>query len=321
MEQRNIEQIDHKNGVNKILVGWIIFFIIERQKILKRKQAGQTPYTEDPIFNEYRFCNVDREDDRVTTWIRDNIRVPYADHKDLWLMLALARWINWPPTLAELVESKYWFGKPDFSLQGLADVMLERQKRGEKIYTGSYMIRAESDKNSPFIDKTKHEFVCLKVIGQLVEDRERIEAVLNKPDCTLQEFNHLITSYVNWGGFMSYELVTDLNHTRYLENASDRYTWLNPGPGFVRGANRLMGLPLNGNLSEKASNEYALQVIEHAHKLYDEGVIPNDLIDKSQIDMRCIESAHCEMDKYLRVLTGEGKPRAKFHSHEQYYNI
>lgn len=303
---------------------WILYFITERQSILRNKQAGlpKFEWTEDPIFAEYRFCNVDREDDRVTAWMRENIRVPHADHPDLWLMLALSRWINWPPMIDELIKSEYWFGKPNFSLQGMADIMLARHQRGEKVYTASYMINTETDKSSPFKDKTKHEFVCCKVVGQLLADRVRIESELNKPDYTLEQACLLFQEYANWGGFMSYELVTDLNHTRYLKDAPDRYTYANLGIGANRGMNRLKGeSKLEKINSQEVWNVHCVGVLKAVHKAYDEGLIPNHLIDKHQIDARCIESAHCEIDKYLRVKTGEGKPRSKYKSHSKYYAV
>lgn len=306
-------------------LGQILYFIVERQTILRKKQDGcpKFEWTEDPIFAEYRFCNVDREDDRVTAWLRENIRIPYADHPDLWLMLALSRWINWPPTIAELIESEYWFGKPNFSLQGMSDIMLVRQNRGEKVYTASYMINTEGDKTSIYRNKTKHEFICCKVVGQLVADRDRIEAELLSPDYTLEQACNLIQEYANWGGFMAYELVTDLNHTRYLKDAPDKYTWSNPGIGACRGMHRIKGETdrLERNTSSLEWNEHANKVLKAVHLAYDRGLIPNDLISKEQLDARCIESAHCESDKYLRVKTGEGKPRAKYKSHAKHYFV
>lgn len=321
MNNKHLIDIKHEYDFD---LGWILYFIAERQSIMLKKNSGlpKFEWTEDAIFSEYRFCNVDREDDRVTTWLRDNIREPFADHPDLWLMLALSRWINWPPMIEELVKSKYWFGKPEFSLQGLADTMLERHKRGEKVYTASYMINTEGDKTSPYRNKTKHEFVCCKVVGQLLADRDRIEKELSKPKYTLEAACNLFQEYSNWGGFMAYELVTDLNHTRYLENAPDRYIWSNQGIGANRGMNRLTGkTKLEKNWGQEVWNEYSLKVIKAVHKAYDEGLIPNHLISKSQIDARCIESAHCEMDKYLRVKNGEGRPRSKYNTHSKFYAV
>lgn len=297
-------------------LGRILYFFAERQSILKKKLAGEPrPWTTDPIFDEYRFCNVDRMDDAVTIWIQENIVKPYKDHPDLWLMLAFARWVNWPPTLAEMVQSGVWFGDHDHSLEALADAMQARQDRGEKVYTGAYMIRAESNKTVPWFNKSKHWFICNIVVGNLINNRVELEALLNEPGCTLEEFHTALVNFPNWGGFMAYEVVTDLNHTRYLKDAPDRYTWTNPGPGFMRGMNRLTGQPLNKIQNMEASNIYARSVLEGILWAYDTGLIPNDLFERHQLDMRAVESAHCETDKYLRVLNGEGRPRSRYVHH------
>ena len=43
-----------------------------------------------------------------------------------------------------------------------------------------------------------------------------------------------------FGGFHSYEIVTDLRHTYLLENASDINLWANIGPGCRRGLARII---------------------------------------------------------------------------------
>jgi hypothetical protein len=80
----------------------LFYWVREREEIRKRKEMGLDPssWTVDPILSTYRFCNVRREDDRGTVWIRKHIREPFAGHPHLWFMLCIARQINWPETLA-----------------------------------------------------------------------------------------------------------------------------------------------------------------------------------------------------------------------------
>src|SRR5258708_3921474 len=83
----------------------LFYWVREREGIRQRKDAQmQRPlWTQDGILSAYRFCNVRREDDRVTAWVRLNIRQRFVGHPHLWLMLAIARQINRPDTLAELI--------------------------------------------------------------------------------------------------------------------------------------------------------------------------------------------------------------------------
>ena len=93
------------------------YWMRERYAIWERRGRGQPkPWTSDPILQRFRFCNVFRELDTVTIWINENIRKPFADHEDLWFMLAIARTINLPATLKELIESPdAWPAAKNFS--------------------------------------------------------------------------------------------------------------------------------------------------------------------------------------------------------------
>src|SRR5437868_3600415 len=87
----------------------LITWVEERERIRVRKESGAPPpWTDDAILATYRFCNVRRENDRVTVWVRENIRERFAEHPYLWLMLCIARQINWPDTLADLIFNGAW---------------------------------------------------------------------------------------------------------------------------------------------------------------------------------------------------------------------
>ncbi|HAT63685.1 MAG TPA: hypothetical protein DCS66_03655, partial [Flavobacteriaceae bacterium] len=72
-------------------------YINERHSIyLKRQKRDPFPWTEDEILQTFSFCNVFRELDTVTIWLRQNWREPYADHPNLPFAMSMARQINWP---------------------------------------------------------------------------------------------------------------------------------------------------------------------------------------------------------------------------------
>ena len=85
-------------------------FMVERHNIFIKKEINNEPYpwSTDPILTEYSFCNVYRELDKVTIWIRENWREPYADHRNLPFAMAVARQINWPDTLEEIGFPDIW---------------------------------------------------------------------------------------------------------------------------------------------------------------------------------------------------------------------
>lgn len=274
--------------------------------------------TDDPVLRQYRFCNVFRELDRVTVWIRKNIREWYADHPHLWLMLAIARTINWPHTLEDLIHNSSsgyndlacWPDHNQFVPEDLGRALDIRKAAGEKVYTGAYMIRAHR-KGDPWGLWTKQQYVARIVIGRLWEDREHWELLLNgdvppgrRP--TLEDvwmrFQH--PRYIGWGPFMAYQVVVDMRHTRYLRDAPDINTWAALGPGSRRGLNRLAGRPLGYNLSQEEGLEEMLSIWGEQDR-YRAPWVP-------RIELSDIQNCLCETDKYLRVKQGEGRPRALY---------
>ena len=84
-------------------------YINERHAIYLKRSIGEPfPWTDDEILQTYSFCNVYRELDKVTVWIRENWKEPYADHPNLPFAMAVARQINWPDTLQEIGFPEHW---------------------------------------------------------------------------------------------------------------------------------------------------------------------------------------------------------------------
>jgi hypothetical protein len=284
------------------------YWMAERHKIYLRKRDGaEPPWTKDPILQQYRFCNVFRELDTVTIWIRENIREPYADHPNLWFMLAVARTFNWPPTLQKIMDTGMW-PEERWHWKQVAILLDQMMDQGEKVYTGAYMIRAESDPKNIWYDHSKQKYITGCVLGQLWEDRRRIHQRLESLEGKwLKTVHAFFTQYHGWGPFMSYELVTDLRHTRYLNEALDITNWANAGPGALRGLNRLMGLDPSTPMTQQDANDIMYNLLVQCHK-HEELCFMLDEIP----EMRDIEHSLCETDKYLRVKNGEGRPRAKY---------
>lgn len=276
------------------------------------KDGKMTALSRDPILQQYRFCNVFRELDRVTAWIRYNIRRRYSNHPQLWLMLAIARYINWPETLEKLInleEYGAWPSSPDFSPRKLGDALDDISASGSKVYTGAYMIRAESNPNAEWYSWTKQQYIARIVIGRLWEDREAWTAMLeDQPEGGLsmraiwEQFQH--PRYIGWGPFMAYQVCVDLRWTPYLQNAPDLDAWAAVGPGSRRGLNRLAGRDPGFNLSQEQGLEEMLEI----HRTQDQYRAPW----LPRVPLSDIQNCLCETDKYLRVELGEGRPRAQY---------
>ena len=261
-------------------------YINERYNIyLTKSWSTSPPWTDDEILQTYSFCNVFREDDRVTTWIRENWKEPYADHPNLPFAMAVARQINWPETLQEIGFPEHW------NPERIKAIMQGRMDRKEKVYTGAYMLTGT-------LGGTKVEQTIDKILTPLYENPFTIYK--NSLEKTWAE----LLPYAGFSGFMAYEVVTDLRHSKYLENAEDIMTWANAGPGAKRGLNRIHGRSLEQNIKPSQLTEEMLELLDLA-SVYAVSHLPT-------LEMREIEHCLCEYDKYERVRLGEGRPRAKY---------
>ncbi len=268
-------------------------WVRERERIRILKDSGAPrPWTEDEILATYRFCNVRREDDRGTVWIRDHIRKPYADHPLLWLMLCIARQINWPDTLQQLIDNKAWPLDDDFEPASITTELNARKSDGEKVYTGAYMISAPATKGAD-----KQAYIAETVIGALWRRREHFPSL----HVSLRKVHDWITASNGWGAFMAYQAVVDMRFTRILRDAPDVETWAAAGPGTLRGLNRLHGRAVDYGLSQG-------QALSEMRAIYKVAQAATGVA----MDFSDVPNILCETDKYLRVKLGQGKPRALY---------
>jgi len=275
-------------------------FIIERHAVYVRRQRGDPwPWTDDEILKTYKFTNIFRELDTGTIFCRKAIREPYADHPELFFNIATYRLYNYIDTYRAIgfVEN--------YDPNLVMEEMYVRRDQGERIFTGAHMITGTLGG-----DKIHQVFgLCF---SRLWKNRRKLEP---QPGDTLEEaFNRLCGHNPGYGPFISYEVITDLRWTRYLMDATDILTWANPGPGAMRGINRLLGNPIYRNWDTKKDKrdypkkgEYILYMRDLLAMSGSElpGWIPS-------LEMRDIEHSLCEYDKSERVRKGEGRPRSKY---------
>ena len=261
-------------------------YINERHFIYLNKTANVAfPWTKDKILQEYSFCNVFRELDKVTIWIRKNWREPFADHPNLPFAMDMASQINLTDTLEEVGFPTTW------DPERIKNIMFDRQKRKQKVYTGAYMLTGTL--GGPKVVQTID-----KILTPLYNNQPPLYP--NSLEKTWREY----LTYKGFAKFISYEVVTDLRHTKHLQNAEDIMTWANAGPGAKRGLNRIFNRELNQPLPVKQSNEEMMDLLDYSVEML-EPYVP-------ALEMRDIEHCLCEFDKYERTRLGEGRPRAKY---------
>ena len=205
-----------------------IYFMKERHNIWTKRVADKqkAPWSDDPIFQQYRFCNVFRELDAGTLWMREHFTKPNEDKpwSEIVANCGYYRMFN----LIATGEFLGWISEWD--TPAIIKKLAERQGAGIPLFTSAHVVRGE--KGVPKIDT-----VC-NAIGDLYEHSARIAEVAKEKQ-TLQSVYEELIKIRSIGGFVAYEIVTDLRHTPVLQDAFDTMTWAYVGPGAARGLKRL----------------------------------------------------------------------------------
>ena len=265
------------------------YWISERDKIRLRRLKGQKPpYTDDPILQKYRFCNVRREDDRVTRWIAHNWRNTHIDEPSVWHAMLIARYINWPPTLEECGYPEPWLERR----KEFAKRLSRWDTMGQQVFTGAYIVSTNGAK----IGKVEH------VLQLFQRAHIALEGVMPAVR-TCDEAYKALRTVDGIGSFMAAQIVADVKYTDLLTEAPDWHTFVAPGPGSMRGLNRVLeyDLQTKWNFAEFASTMRYLKKTTARMVRWVESLHLQDL-------QNCL----CEFDKYERVLHGQGKPRSQY---------
>ena len=279
-----------------MLLNEFLTFVYEREDIRLRRSAGESaPWTRNHILATYKFCNVNREDDRVTRWIATNIRQKYAGHPLLWFNLVVARTFNWPDTLEALgfVER--------FDAKRLIRACEAVRNRTGKVFTGAYIVSTNG------VKKDKSTYVIEDVLKPIWGARklvppDRIASCALWADW-LEQFNGF-----GGGGFMRNQVITDMKYTHHLRDADDWSNFVLAGPGTRRGLNRLFGRYLKQNWRGDSAEVALRQVRADCQRLTS---MRQDIL-RHFIDLNNLSNCFCEWDKYERVRLGQGKPRSLF---------
>lgn len=256
-------------------------FIEERERIRIKKEAGQRkPWTDDPIFQTCKFCNVHREDDKTTKWIANNWRTPHLTDPDLWFAMVVARRaLNWPGSMEALGYPVPW------NPIRFINVLQSRAAKGQKSYDTAYQLLVQGKVGDKTENMVKH------ILDPLWAARAELRP---RPEDTLRSFFARLSDFKYMGLFYSGQVVADLKYTSALRGATDWDSFAVPGPGSARGLNRVLGRDKNTRWKK---NEW-----EATLALIHRGV-------RTKMHAQDLQNCLCEFDKYERMRLKEGRVR------------
>lgn len=263
----------------------------ERYHIKIRKERGDPwPWSNDPVFQTWFFCNVRREDDKNTIWYRKNIREPLnGNHEKTVRGSLIFRWFNKIETV-ELIKDLI-LGTWDF------EEAYTRLQDIHPIVTGAYIILGTQG-----LPKLEGVLDCIG--NSLSKIPGIVSEITSAEPCTLKGAWEALRQINYLGPFMAYEVVTDLRWTQLLDQAVDIFTWANAGPGCTHGLGRVV--TGNSRQYNRGSKDGQVEMVDQMQRLLDLSTNPDFWpADWPQWEMREVEHWLCEYDKYCRGREGE----------------
>ena len=277
----------------------LVRFIKEREKIRVKKESGKKrPWTSDPILGKFRFCNVHREDDWVTRWLRANWYRHLGEDPDIWFAAIVARLFNNPETLYEIMPYVLpW--KPE----KVRAILHKRRDAGKKNFNAAYIVST----NGVAMDKV--DYIVTRVLGPLWADRKKLRKYPEHVGEPLHKLYEALIKYDGLGSFIAAQVIADLKYLDRWQRAIpvDLYTFAAPGPGSRRGLNRVLGFPLELKLPDKGW---------WAHLNDLRAAVNKKMVDAPDLDAQDLQNCLCEFDKYERARLGEGTPKQIYKERE-----
>ena len=269
--------------LNKDLVA---HWINERWKIFSGRETGNHYLSEDYRMNQNRFCNVHRENDKVTRALRATWAKPTDNQDDLPMVCLLARRLN-------RVASFEYTPRPTVFT---SDILYPVIKNATEKYGLGSLVNGQAYRQaimSHYNDSPDGERTHAWAVSNLTDKTWRAwkELQLLRKD-TLEETHADLMLLPGVGSFMAAQVVADLKHTEYLKDAPDWWTWAAIGPGSKRGLNWYFDGDQRGKTGVR-------NFLDRLHQMEDE-VLPLLSSDIPKIGSQDWQNVMCEFDKYCR---------------------
>lgn len=270
-------------------------FAAERQQVFEARVEGRPwPWTDDPILQEYKFCNVFRAADRVSQYmIRDvAYRVDDSTPEDrLFQIVAFRTFSNigaWESVLEYLGRA------PRISdlASGEFEASLNHTKENHgTLYTGAFILCA----NNAYGRSIKH-LNHVELFRDMFINRQLGEQLLKAP--SLHAVYSLLHEFPLMGDFMSYQTAIDLNYSKYINFSENDFT--QAGPGALRGMKKVFK-DFNG----LTPSELIMWMVDSQEEEFSRLGLTFKGLWGRKLHAIDAQGLFCETDKYCRVAVPE----------------
>lgn len=277
--------ITHNNPVTRLR-----FFFEERNRIwMLRHLQKPWPWTKDEILQKYKFCNVYRELDRTTVWLRKNWYDTNAADPHLWFAATVARHVNLLETLEEIGYPVPW------SPEKFRAVIDRRMADSRRSYSAAYMIRADNA-------RPKHVYLAEDVFSPLWAARRELGYRSGE---LLVDFHARLLDCHGLGSFMAGQIIADAKFCGDMLGAPDWWTFSVPGPGSLRGLNRVLDRDPRSPWEPGEWGTRLTVVTQLLNAVAGKNTWP-------RVSAQDAQNTLCEWDKYERTRLGQGRPKQNY---------
>jgi len=281
-------------------------FAAKRQQAFLRRYAGEDgPWSDDPILQEYKFCNVFRVLDRVSQYMVREVcysnepRTPADAIFQITAFRTLSRIETWEELRRRLGHAP--------TLQNLADgsfeqALTEMKNEGQTLYTGAFILCA-ADAYGRGLKHLNH--VALFIDMFLAHDAA--SEILAAP--SLEAVYQIYHRCPLYGNFMAYQTAIDVNYSDLINFSENDFTV--PGLGAIRGIKKLFT-----DLGDYTPAEVVLWMVERQDQEFKRLGLRFDGLWGHKIQAIDAQGLFCETDKYCRVRLPElasNRTRIKAH--------
>jgi hypothetical protein len=265
-------------------------FASKRQAAFERRAAGMPkPWTEDPVIQRFKFCNVYRAADRVSQYlIKDVIYdedapteadalfriVAFRIFSSVETWEGLRQLLGHQPTVADLVSGQF--------LQAIESVKISNRT----IYTGAFILCA----TDAYGHREKH-LNHNALFMDMFSDGALPRAVLGAK--TMAEVFTAIKRFPLMGDFMSYQLAIDINYSELTDFSESSF--VQPGPGALRGIKKMFT-----NLGGIRPSQAIMWMVENQDAEFERLGLPFDGLWGRPLQAIDCQGLFCEVDKYCR---------------------
>lgn len=282
-------------------------FASRRQAAFEKRLSGaQWPWTDDPILQMYKFCNVYRAADRVSQYMIQDVAYEEAagSTADLAFQIVafrtfsnIATWkgvklaLGRAPTLTDLSSGAF---------ESALDLVKAREGR---LYTGAFILCANKafgfqEKHRNHVALFKHMFIE-KELAKRILGANSLEGIVKQ-----------LEAFPLMGPFMAYQTAIDLNYSDLFHFDENDYT--QAGPGAVRGLKKAFV-----DLGDYSPADTIRWMVDQQEEEFARLDLPfSGLFGRPLHAIDC-QGLFCEIDKYCReaaphLVSNRSRIKARF---------